>query len=41
MSCVDSITGSVSLVPETKSEELWDKYISTQTAENFKISETL
>ena len=30
MSCVDSITGSVSVVSETKLEELWDKDVSTQ-----------
>ena len=32
MSYVDSITGSVSVVPETKLEELWDKDLSTQTS---------
>ena len=30
MSCVDSITGSVSVVSEAKLEELWDKNVFTQ-----------
>ena len=32
MFCVDSMTGSVSAVPERNLKELWDKDVSTQTS---------
>lgn len=37
--CEDSITGLVSVVPETKLEELWDNYISTLKSDG--VLETL